>query len=230
MVTGEGYLPFFLITAATIAAMFGAAYYAANETGSLPPQSLLPWIVVASGGALNLGAGAVLRKAALWQAFGVVYIAVPALLLVALRMHGLGEFWVVVGLFVAVWATDTGALFAGNILGGPKLVPTISPNKTWAGFLGGIVCAAAAETILIAVLGGHPLSAALYGAGLAVAAHAGDLFESWIKRLFGRKDSGHMIPGHGGILDRIDSSLFVAPVVALLVFAGGLDPLFGASP
>lgn len=230
MVTGQGYLPFFVISAITIAAMFGAGIYVAEETYVLPPQSFWPWAVIAIGAALNLLVGAVLRKAPLWQAFGVLYIAAPALLLVALRMHGLVEFWVVVGLFVAVWATDTGALFSGNIFGGPKLAPVISPNKTWAGFLGGMICAAIVEAFLIFMLGGNPVLGALYGAGLGLVAHTGDLFESWIKRIFGRKDSGHMIPGHGGVLDRVDSTLFVAPVVAFLVFAVGLDPLFGASP
>ncbi|MBI3676541.1 MAG: phosphatidate cytidylyltransferase [Proteobacteria bacterium] len=230
MVTGESYLPFFLVTALTIVAMFGVAIYLAEAAQIVPPQAFWPLAVIGAGAAINLLLGLILRKAPLWQAFGVVYIAVPALLIVALRMHGLGEFWVVVGLFAAVWATDTGALFTGNILGGPKLAPVISPNKTWAGFLGGIVCASAAEAILIFALGGHPVSAAIYGVGLGLVAHAGDLFESWIKRIFGRKDSGHMIPGHGGVLDRIDSTLFVAPAVALLVFAIGIDPLFGAAP
>jgi phosphatidate cytidylyltransferase len=138
--------------------------------------------------------------------------------------------WIILGVFLVVWAADTGALVAGKVLKGPKLAPVLSPNKTWSGTLGGVAAAAAVEAIFIAVLGGSAWRAALYGAGLAVVAHAGDLFESFVKRRFHRKDSGTMIPGHGGVLDRIDSMLAAALGVALLVLVLGADPLFGASP
>jgi phosphatidate cytidylyltransferase len=129
-----------------------------------------------------------------------------------------------------VWATDTGALVVGNLVGGPKLAPVLSPNKTWSGTIGGIVAAAIAEAIFIAIIGGHAGAAALFGAGLAVFAHFGDLFESWVKRRFHTKDSGALIPGHGGVLDRIDSTLFAAVALEIAVFVFHLDPLFGASP
>jgi phosphatidate cytidylyltransferase len=102
-----------------------------------------------------------------------------------------------------------------------------SPNKTWAGFLGGVLLPAAGLAIYVTLLHGTGWKAAILGVVLALAAHLGDLFESWIKRRVGRKNSGSLIPGHGGVLDRIDSTLFVAPIAALLVFGFGLDPLFG---
>jgi phosphatidate cytidylyltransferase len=158
---------------------------------------------------------------------GAIYIGVPSLSVVALRTHSVQGALIVVALFIVIWAADTGALVTGRVFGGPKLVPALSPNKTWAGFLGGIVLPAAGLAIYVTLLHGSGWKAAILGAALALAAHAGDLFESWIKRRVGRKNSGSLIPGHGGVLDRIDSTLFVAPVAALLVFGFGLDPLFG---
>jgi phosphatidate cytidylyltransferase len=106
----------------------------------------------------------------------------------------------------------------------------LSPNKTWAGTLGGIVTAAVVEAVYVGILGGSPVLAFAYGAGISVVAHSGDLFESWVKRSFNRKDSGSLIPGHGGMLDRIDSTLFAVSALALLVLVFQLHPLFGAHP
>jgi phosphatidate cytidylyltransferase len=158
---------------------------------------------------------------------GAIYIGVPALSVVALRTHSPQGALVVVALFIVIWAADTGALVTGRVFGGPKLIPTLSPNKTWAGFLGGVLLPAAGLAIYVTLLHGTGWKAAILGVVLALAAHLGDLFESWIKRRVGRKNSGSLIPGHGGVLDRIDSTLFVAPIAALLVFGFGLDPLFG---
>jgi phosphatidate cytidylyltransferase len=134
---------------------------------------------------------------------------------------------IIVALFVGVWMTDTGALIVGNLIGGTRLWPSLSPNKTWAGTLGGIAAAAGAEAGFVMLLGGAALTGVVLGIGIAVTAHCGDLFESWVKRLFRRKDSGSMIPGHGGVLDRIDSTLAAAPCLAALVLIGGVNPLFG---
>lgn len=150
-----------------------------------------------------------------WIAFGVLYIGLPTVLLVWLR-DDLGRatvYW----LFVLVWATDTGAYAFGRLIGGPKLAPRISPNKTWAGLGGGMACAA------VVGLGfgmmpetAAPVRLALLSAVLAVVAQIGDLFESWVKRHFGVKDAGGIMPGHGGLLDRVDGLLAVAVAAAFV--------------
>lgn len=195
----------------------------AYARGSVIP----PIVIVACGGLLAAATAAANRGAIFWHAFGALYIGVPALALVALRQGDSHGGWIVLGLFVAVWATDIGALLFGKLIGGPKLAPQLSPSKTWAGFVGGIAVAALAEALYVAVLGGEVTNALIFGAFLALVGHAGDLFESWVKRQFRAKNSGGMIPGHGGMLDRIDSLLFAAPVAAGLVFLAHLDPLFG---
>jgi phosphatidate cytidylyltransferase len=139
-------------------------------------------------------------------------------------------FWVIIGLFITIWTADTGALVLGRFVGGPKLAPSLSPNKTWAGIIGGIVAPAVALSSYVFLLHGNGWAAAPLAALLALAAHAGDLFESWLKRRVGVKNSGGLIPGHGGVLDRIDSTLFAVPLAAALVFVFGVDILFGAHP
>ena len=194
------------------------------------PRGFIPEIILACGTLLVLTIGEMRHNNPLGQAGGVLYLGVPSLAIVSLRdipVHGI---WLIAGLFIVVWATDTGAFVAGNLIGGPKLAPGLSPNKTWSGTICGIAAAAIVEAIYIAVIGGNALAAALFGAGLAIFAHLGDLFESLIKRLFRTKDSGSLIPGHGGVLDRIDSTLFASVALAVAVFALNLDPLFGAHP
>jgi len=164
-----------------------------------------------------------------WQAVGVLYLGLPALALVALRAFEPRGALVIVGMFLIVWATDSGALIFGNLIGGPRMAPRLSPSKTWAGTIGGSLTAAAIFTAFIWFLGGSPWQAALFGLLFSITAHAGDLFESFVKRRFGIKDSGSMIPGHGGVLDRMDSTLAAAVAMALLVFAGGINPLLGVA-
>ncbi|WP_395832439.1 phosphatidate cytidylyltransferase, partial [Elstera sp.] len=125
-----------------------------------------------------------------------------------------------------VWATDTGAYFVGRMIGGPRLAPTISPNKTWAGLIGGMAAAGGIGALIGTSVGGSGPLLALLGAGLAVVAQTGDLAESALKRHAGVKDSGRMIPGHGGILDRVDGLMPVALVLVLLVafFGWSLTP------
>lgn len=122
---------------------------------------------------------------------------------------------------LAVWATDTGAYIFGRLIGGPKLAPRISPNKTWAGLLGGMGCAGlvGAATAWAAPAVGAPLWAGLCAAALAVVAQGGDLAESAFKRHMGVKDSGGLIPGHGGLLDRVDGLMTAAPLTALALLA-----------
>lgn len=153
----------------------------------------------------------------LWLALGAVYIAFTCWALWRLRLDPewgrLTIFW----LFAVVWGADIGGYAFGMTLKGPKLCPAISPGKTWAGFIGGTLSAALAGWAVVAyVLDGASLTIALYSGAIAVVSQAGDLFESWIKRRFGVKDSGALIPGHGGLFDRIDGLVAAALAVAVI--------------
>jgi phosphatidate cytidylyltransferase len=163
----------------------------------------------------------------LWHAGGVLYIGLPSLALVGLRVFSAQGSLVVLGLFLVVWATDTGALVFGKLIGGKKIAPRISPGKTWAGTIGGSITAATVFAAYIAFFSFNVLVAVIFAIGLSIVAHVGDLFESGIKRRFGTKDSGGLIPGHGGVLDRMDSMFACSCVLALLVFGLHLNPLFG---
>ncbi len=151
-------------------------------------------------------------------AAGMLYAALPTLSLHYIHEQYDGidlSFWAL----AIVWATDIGAYFAGRSIGGPKLAPVWSPNKTWAGLIGGIVSAVAVGFALTLVLHVQPRLAAFCGL-LAVAAQTGDLFESMMKRRAGVKDSGWMLPGHGGVMDRLDGAVPVLCIVALIVVSG----------
>ena len=162
---------------------------------------------------------ALFPKAAL-TAVGVGYIGTAAIAILFLREQPLG-FALALWTLAIVWATDIGAYFAGRAIGGPKLAPSISPNKTWAGLIGGMVAAAVVGG-LIARYGHLSTRAMVLGAPLAVVAQLGDLLESAMKRRAGVKDSGKILPGHGGLLDRIDGMLPVAILAAALVANGSL--------
>lgn len=157
----------------------------------------------------------------LWFASGSLYVGIPCVALIWL--HGDAEagrqtlFW----LFAVVWAADSGAYAMGRLIGGPRLAPAISPNKTWAGFIGGVACAGAAGAALAALFGRTGLlPLTLVGAAIGAVAQAGDLIESWIKRHFQVKDASHIIPGHGGLMDRADGLLAAAAAMALLELIG----------
>jgi phosphatidate cytidylyltransferase len=153
----------------------------------------------------------------LWPVFGTLYIGIPCLSILWLReLPDVGRD-LVFALLAVVWATDIGAYIAGRVIGGPKLAPKISPNKTWSGSIGGLV-AAAVVGVGVATLTArlNILPALLLSVGVAIAAEIGDLFESLLKRRFAVKDSGALIPGHGGLLDRLDSMLLAAPVLAFV--------------
>lgn len=149
---------------------------------------------------------------------GLLYAGLPALSLLFLRDQPQG-FALTLWTLVLIWATDIGAYFAGRAIGGPKLAPAISPNKTWAGLAGGVV-AAGAMGALIATATGLPAKLALLAGPLAILAQLGDLYESWLKRRAGVKDSGTILPGHGGVLDRLDGLVPVAVIVGLLAATG----------
>ena len=154
-----------------------------------------------------------------WRALGVAYAAIFGFGLLAIRLSGPMGLAAILFVFAIVWASDTGAFFVGRGIGGPKLWPRVSPNKTWSGAVGGIVAGAVAGLVVLAValLPLTPI-AALVAALLAVAAQAGDLFESSVKRAFGAKDSGRLIPGHGGLMDRVDGLIAAAGIGALVGF------------
>lgn len=148
-------------------------------------------------------------------AAGILYVGVPIMALLLIRHQQEGIVFTLWALAL-VWACDIGAYAAGRFIGGPKLAPSISPNKTWAG-LGGGVLLASVFAWLMHVQYGLPLRLMLATPLLAVLAQGGDLYESWLKRRAGVKDSGKLLPGHGGVLDRLDGLVPVAPLAALLV-------------
>jgi phosphatidate cytidylyltransferase len=141
----------------------------------------------------------------------------------ALRGDAQYGFLAIVLLFAVVWATDIAAYFAGRAIGGPKLMPKVSPNKTWSGALVGAACAVIAA-LAIAWYAGLALAAiGLLALMLSALAQAGDLFESFLKRRFGAKDSGHLIPGHGGLMDRLDGFVAAAAAAAAIgLLRGGM--------
>ncbi|MHA1599153.1 MAG: phosphatidate cytidylyltransferase [Alphaproteobacteria bacterium] len=154
-----------------------------------------------------------------WLAFGAIYIVFPSLALLWLRGAGGGR-ETVVWLLVLVWAADIGAYAAGRTIGGPKLAPAISPNKTWAGLFGCIAASALAGAAVANYFGTSGLfGVALISGFIGMLSQAGDLLESWVKRHFGVKDSSNLIPGHGGLLDRVDGLLAAALAAALIGFA-----------
>jgi phosphatidate cytidylyltransferase len=207
----------FLVTAASLAPLF-LGYMVSIRAGMI----LLPIsAIVAALGARGLG----------WSrrspdlAYGVLYIGFPMLVLQWLRGAEDGRGWTLL-LFATTWSADICAYAAGNLLKGPKLWPRFSPNKTWSGFIFGLlgsVAAGAAVTLLWRREGapGLALSPAV-GLGAGLATMAGDLWESMLKRRFGVKDSGDLIPGHGGLLDRVDGLMFAVAAVAAARFAEGL--------
>jgi len=160
--------------------------------------------------------------AAQWLALGALWVALPCVLLLWLaQMDGAGRV-TVLWIFAVVWATDIGAYAIGRRVGGPRLAPHWSPGKTWAGLIGGASCAALAGWGTAGILGiSAALPLVLASAGLAIVEQFGDLAESVAKRRFGVKDSSGLIPGHGGLLDRLDGLLAVIPAVALLTLIDG---------
>jgi phosphatidate cytidylyltransferase len=155
---------------------------------------------------------------------GILWIAVPSLALIWLALDpdpGVGRN-TVLWILAVVWATDIGAYAAGRSFGGPRLAPRLSPNKTWSGLIGGVLCAAAVGGIVALLVNSTIVITILLLSGiLALVAQIGDLAESMAKRHFGVKDTSGLIPGHGGLLDRFDGMLAVIPVVALLSLFGG---------
>ena len=160
------------------------------------------------------------RETAVAWGLGILYIGLPAISLVWLRAQPFGLGWIEF-IFAIVWASDIAAFFVGRAIGRAKLWPAVSPGKTWAGFWGANAAATLVGALMSVHVGIAPAAGAALGLGLALLAQAGDLFESWMKRKARVKDSGHLLPGHGGVLDRLDSLVPVAPAVAALLILGG---------
>ncbi|WP_088342514.1 MULTISPECIES: phosphatidate cytidylyltransferase [Rhodomicrobium] len=162
------------------------------------------------------------RPQAWWSAAGVYYAGLPAIALIWLRSDAAYGWQAILYIFAIVWTTDSAAYVFGRWLGGPKLAPRISPKKTWSGLIGGALAAGLAGLIFGILIGESNGRLALLAIGLAAVAQLGDLGESALKRVFGMKDSSGLIPGHGGVLDRIDGLVVVA--VAAGIIAWSLDP------
>lgn len=189
-----------------------AAYFAAGG------QPLTALAIAGIGGALATALEWPKPSPQSWPAVGAVYIIVPAIAALWIRRDVPEGAYLTLLLFIATWAADTSAYLVGRTLGGPKLVPRISPNKTWAGALGAVVGAAIAASALALLL--KPEWAALsfvLGGVLGASAVLGDVTESYFKRRYGMKDSGGAFPGHGGVLDRLDGFLFAVLALAAAV-------------
>ena len=235
-----GGLPFTVLIAV---AAFGMAYEwvaMCGRGGWTRPGAMLPPIalaasILAGGGYAVTGLEALAIGTAVLLAFGrsiasratlaigLPYAGIGAVALVWLRTDVQAGFSNVLFLLLIVWGSDIGAYLSGRLFGGKKLAPAISPGKTWSGAAGGLICAVGVALAAAWCL--DPTStiwrAGLVGAILGVVAQMGDLLESAIKRHFGVKDSGKLIPGHGGLLDRLDAVLLAAPVAAMLALWAG---------
>jgi phosphatidate cytidylyltransferase len=159
-----------------------------------------------------------------WNAAGFIYAAAAEIASVLVRLDHVWGFAALMLILLVVWVTDIGGYFAGRGIGGPKLWPRVSPRKTWAGAIGGFAASVAVAAGFVTLGLGKTGPLLLLGAILSIASQLGDLFESAVKRRFGVKDSSQLIPGHGGLLDRLDG--FVAAVVLAAIFGflrGGAD-------
>lgn len=195
------------LIALAIAAVFKGGYFFAVLVAAGATAVFYEWTRITRGWGAS------------WYVGGFLYALVAALALLWIRDRAEGGIALVMWVFLIVWATDTGAYFAGRAIGGPKLSPAISPNKTWAGFYGGVAAATVIGTAWV-YLTGLAVLFLLLAPLFSVAAQGGDLFESWMKRRAGLKDSGSLLPGHGGVFDRLDGLLPVAILTATASLAG----------
>jgi len=174
---------------------------------------------------LALGALAAMAVAAggrqLWAAAGIPYAGCLVLAPVVLRSDSKFGFLAIIFLFTIVWTTDIAAYFIGRAVGGPKLIPEVSPNKTWSGAIGGLLAAMLAAIAFARITETQWFAMAMLAVVLSVFAQVVDMFESFLKRRFGAKDSSRLIPGHGGLMDRLDGFIAASAVAAFLGVARG---------
>jgi phosphatidate cytidylyltransferase len=158
-----------------------------------------------------------------WKLIGLAYIAIPICCVIKIRMIDSN---ILLWMFAVIWTTDIFAFFSGKMFGGRKLAPAISPNKTWSGLAGGVIASMFIGLLSSVMFQGGVLFFIIISAILSLIEQAGDLFESKVKRIFGVKDSGSIIPGHGGVLDRLDGMMSVAPAVIffIIIFSESFKP------
>jgi phosphatidate cytidylyltransferase len=212
-----------------LTALFLAAVLLAVVAG-LPAATVL--FVLAGALAASIAVG-LIRGQGSWPTIGLAYAGFSAVSLAFLRDGDHAGLLAILFLFATVWATDILAYFVGRAVGGPKLAPSISPGKTWSGAIGGAIGGLAGGLAVAALTGVTNLPVlGLVALLLSIVSQIGDLFESWVKRRCGVKDSGSIIPGHGGVMDRVDG--LVAAAFALYVIgwmAGGAEhPAHGLFP
>jgi len=182
-------------------------------------------LLILGASAATIGFGNVSKPRAAWAVAGLAYVAFPAWALVWLRSDPSLGLTAVLFLLAVAWTTDTASYVGGRLLGGPKLAPRISPKKTWSGFIVGTLTPALVGYGFGTYLGDTSAwLLALVSVGLALTCQIGDLLESAIKRHFGAKDMSQLIPGHGGLFDRIDSLLLLSVVAALIALRNVAEP------
>jgi phosphatidate cytidylyltransferase len=209
-----------------------AAVIAAGPAAALLAAASAPLYALLLAAAVSVGVAALARDAAapapVWTAAGTLWLSIPCIALLWIAAGEAGRL-LLLWLFAVVWASDAGAYAFGRALGGPRLAPRLSPNKTWSGALGGLACAGIIGLAAALIVGAAPVAVVALSFVLSGLAQGGDLAESLAKRRFGAKDSGALIPGHGGLLDRLDSLLTAtAGLGALLLLGWG--PNFAAHP
>jgi phosphatidate cytidylyltransferase len=183
--------------------LFAVAFAAGAASYSYAPTPALPRHLVAAS---------------------VIHCGFPLLALAYLRGDNQPGLWAILFLFAVVWMTDIFAYFVGRAVGGPKLAPTISPGKTWSGAIGGTAFGVGAGLAVAHLAAGRAsIAVAVLALALSVAGQLGDLYESALKRRYGVKDSSQIIPGHGGVLDRVDALVVAAAVLYALAVAASQD-------